>query len=221
MKKFILLFVMLAIPFTSYSLDIKKYKIKSGILEQKIEGTTNGTQTIYFDDYGIREATYTKTVTKIFGISSTTETITINDKDWSINIDLKEKTGTRMPNKAIKEMIDELTEKDYEKFGERMLEKLEAKKIGNETIAGKNCEVWEIKKLNATSWSYEWVPLKTTATVMGMTTTYTTTNFKENVSIPADKFQVPKGIKITDQEAPANMDELMKMMEKGMQGEEE
>ncbi len=218
MKKLVLLIAMLVIPFTSYSIDLKKYQIKSGIIEQKIEGTVTGTQTTYFDDYGIKEATYTKNTMKILGISKSTETLTISDKDWTIDINLDEKTGTRVSNKVIKDMLDGIAEKDYERFGEEMLKKLGGKKVGNEVILGKNCEVWEIKKVNTTSWIYKGIALKSVVSMMGMTTNYTATSFQENVPIPAEKFQVPKGIKITDEEInkedmPVNLEDMFKMLQ--------
>ncbi len=221
MKKVALLISIFFLLFVvANSLDIKKYKIKSGIIEYKIEGMSEGTETVYFDDYGIKEARYTKTVTKIMGFSTETNTITITDKDWSYSIDLNEKKGTKMANKQLKEMLDGISQKDYEEFGKKMLEQMNAKKIGNETILGKNCEVWEIGKMNSKTWNYEYVPLKVEINLMG-TMTNTATKFEENVKIPADKFEVPKGITITEQESPdMNMDDILKMMQKASEEEE-
>lgn len=212
--------IMLVLPIVASAIDIKKYQVKSGIIEYKIEGTINGTETVYFDDYGIKEARLTKTVVKIFGISNETETLTITDKEWNYNIDLKEKTGTKMKNEQMKQMLDGLTQKEYEEFGKKMMTEMGGKLVGNESILGYNCEVWDVSKISSKTWNYKYVPLKTEVNMMGATT-YLATSFKENVSIPADKFQVPKGIKVTEQEMPEGEMDMFKMMQKAMEGEEE
>lgn len=200
---------------TSYSLDIKRYKVKSGIIEYKIEGAINGTETVYFDDWGIKEAKINKTEIKMMGFKTETHTLTITDKDWGYNINLDDKTGTKASNKEIKEMLDGMTQKDYERFGEKMMEDMGGVKVGNESILGYNCEVWDVKNLNSKTWNYNYVPLKIEMNMMGGVT-YTAVKFEANAKIPADKFSVPKGIKITEQEVPSfDMKDLQKMMQQG------
>jgi hypothetical protein len=219
MKRLVLLIVFAVLFSTNAdALDLKKYKIKSGIIEYKIEGSTKGTEILYFDDWGLREAKETKTQMRIFGIKTETNTLNINDKDWSYNIDLKEKTGTKSSNDLMKDIIGKISEEEAEQYGEIMYKELDARKVGNETVLGKNCEVWEIRKLNSKVWIYEQVPLKMEVDMLGKTT-YTATKFEANASVPSSKFEVPKGIKITElTDQPKNMDELMRQM---MQGEDD
>ncbi len=190
------------------------------MIEYKVEGLAVGTEIVYFDDYGIKEARFTKTEAKIMGFSTTTNTLTITNKDWSYNINLDEKTGTKMKNKQLQELIDGITQKDYEEFGKKMLEQMDAKLVGNETILGKNCEVWDIRKMNGKTWNYKYVPLKIEINLMGKNIN-TAVKFEENIKIPADKFEVPKGISITEQEMENfNMDDMFKMIQKGVESEE-
>ena len=217
MKKNLLVICLFVLISNAYSIDIKKYQIKSGIIEYKIEGMSNGSEIVYFDDYGIKEARFTKTEAKIMGFTTTANTITITDKDWSYNINLDEKTGTKMNNKQLQELIGRITQKDYEEFGKKMLEQMDAKHIGNETILGKSCEVWDIRKMNGKTWNYKYVPLKIEINMLGTNTT-TAIKFEENAKIPSDKFQVPKGITITEQEMEnMNMDDLVKILQKGIE----
>ena len=46
--------------------DVKKYNIKSGIIEYEMKGVQTGTQTLYFDDWGKKEATYSEQETKLW-----------------------------------------------------------------------------------------------------------------------------------------------------------
>jgi len=57
--------------------DFKKYPFKSVIIEYQIEGKTTGNKTIYIEDYGYKEATYSQTVTKMMGMKTEENTATI------------------------------------------------------------------------------------------------------------------------------------------------
>ncbi|MGB9702255.1 MAG: hypothetical protein ACPL1A_05945 [Candidatus Kapaibacteriota bacterium] len=215
----IYLFIFLLVCFSNaYSIDMKKYQVKSGIVEYSISGIQTGKQTLYFDNWGLLSAEYTQATTTFMGMTVPTNTLSLTTQEWTYNIDLDKKEGTKIANKEIEELMKSLQGKDLEEIGRKMLEKLNAKKIGNETFLGKNCEVWEIQKLSSKVWLYKYIPLKTISNIMG-TITIEATKFEENVSIPADKLKVPSGIKITEQkftdEEKQNMEEIMKMMQNG------
>jgi hypothetical protein len=209
MKYFFSLMIAFAIIFssTSYSLDIKKYQIKSAIVEYKISGAQTGKETLYFDNYGFLEARYTESSMTMMGFTVETNTITISDKDWIYNIDMKEKKGTKMSNEMLKAMLDGLTQKDYEEFGRKMMQEMGGKKIGEETYMGKTCEVWTIESMNTKMWVYKLIPLKIEMTMFG-TVTYETVKFEENVSIPKDKFIPPKDIPVEEVQMPEFEDDM-------------
>lgn len=218
MRNIYLLIFLLVCFSNAYSIDMKKYQVKSGIVEYSISGVQTGKQTLYFDNWGLLSAEYTQATTTFMGMTVPTNTLSLTTQEWTYNIDLDKKEGTKIANKEIEELMKSLQGKDLEEMGRKMLEKLNAKKIGNETFLGKNCEVWEIQKLSSKVWLYKYIPLKTISNIMG-TITIEATKFEENVSIPADKLKVPSGIKITEQkftdEEKQNMEEIMKMMQNG------
>ncbi len=218
MKKLIISLVILLCAVSSYSIDMKKYQIKSGIVEYKITGKQQGTQTLYFDNWGLLSSEYQEATTSMMGMTVKSYTLNITDKEWTYNINLDEKTGTKVSNKDIKDLMNSLDKKDMDELGRKMMERLGGKKIGNETFLGKNCEVWELTKLKSKVWVYKYIPLKTIMNIIGEVT-IEAVKIEDNASVAADKFVVPKGIKITEQkiteEEKQMSEEMMKMFGNG------
>jgi hypothetical protein len=154
----------------------------------------------------------------MFGMKVESKTLDILDKYWSYSIDLKEKTGTKIAKKDIEDLYKSLKEEDMEKLGRKIMEDLDAKRLPNETILGRSCEVWEIQKLSSKVWTYKMVPLKTEMNIMGKQV-IEAVSFEENIAIPKDKLQVPKGIKISEEqmteEEKQQSQEMMKMIQGG------
>lgn len=69
MKKLIISLVILLCAVSSYSIDMKKYQIKSGIVEYKITGKQQGKQTLYFDNWGLLSSEYQETTTSVMGMT--------------------------------------------------------------------------------------------------------------------------------------------------------
>lgn len=218
MKKIFAAIAMLLIAFSSYAIDMKKYQIKSGIVEYKITGTQQGTQTLYFDNWGLLTAEFMEVTTKMMGITMRSSTLNLTDKDWTYNINLDDKTGTKISNKELQELMNSTNKKDLEELGRKMLEKLGGRKLNNETFMGRDCEVWEISKLNTKVWLYKYISLKSISNIVGEIV-IEATKIDENASVPAEKFIIPKDIKITKQkftgEEKKMSEEMMKMMQNG------
>jgi len=191
----------------------KRYRIKSGIIEYEMSGAQKGTETVYFDKWGMREAKYTKSSMTIMGITRKTNQLTIMDGEWVYTIDLDKKTGTKTKNPFLKEITEGAGTKDLGEIGERMMNRM-GEQVGSEEVAGKMCEVWEVKDAGSRSWVWNGIPLKTQVNMAGMQITMTATRFEEGALIPEDKFAIPAGATIT--EGP-DVKDLLKRMKKGDQ----
>ena len=47
----------------------KRYGIKSGVIEYIITGSQEGTKTLYFDSWGMRQAEYTRSILSVSGFT--------------------------------------------------------------------------------------------------------------------------------------------------------
>jgi len=171
------------------------FKSKSGIIEYEYSGKSIGNETVYFDNHGNREARFKQTKTKMLGMTSEENTLTLRLDTVIYSIDLVEKTGTRQVisidvSKMSKEEI-----KEWEEWGRQMREDLGFEKTGEEQVLGRNCEIWE--GMGSKIWVWENMTLKSEVNLMGQWITEAK-KIDLNVKIDPDKFKIPDGIQIQD-----------------------
>ena len=183
--------------------SMRRYAIKSGVIEYKVSGIQTGTETIYFDDWGMKEAKYSKTELKMAGISQKVDQITYIDGEWNYTYDVAQNTGTKLKNPLFDMLAKNMDEKDMKALGEKMMKGMGGEKIGQEEVLGKTCDVWEIKQFKSKTWVWKNIPLKTESKMMQILT-IEATNFEENASVAADKLSPPKDVEFKD------MTEMMK-----------
>jgi hypothetical protein len=211
---FLALFLLASWNADGFSQDFRRYKIRSGIVEYKLSGMQTGTETLYFDRWGMREAKYTQTEIKAGSISVKQNRLGLLDGEWPYAVDLDQKTGTKIATPMMKELAGAAKRegKDATDLGEEMLARMGGRKIGMETLLGKTCDVWEIKSLNAKSWVWQGLTLKTEVNMMGKTTTTEAVRLQDNVSVPEEKLTLPQDVKITQGVNP--MDALKNLKKK-------
>jgi hypothetical protein len=191
---------------------VKKYPFKSAIVEMKYGGDCTGTQVIYIDDYGMKEARVENFKMKMMRMEVPTNKIDLTIGDWLYNIDMEKKEGTKMKNPFMDMMksMSEEQKKDLVKMGEDMMRQMGAKEAGEETIAGKPCKVWTMESLGTKVWTWSGLTLKSRADLMGVKQHLEATNVQIDVPVPADKFEVPAGVKVTE----TSMEQMMQQSEK-------
>jgi len=179
---------------------IKRYGIKSGIVKYKLIGTQEGEESIYFDQWGLREAKFNKATIKIGNTSQSNETLTILNSEGMYTIDLINKTGLKSPYKILDQLktLAASSGGDLAIAGMKMLEAMGGKKQGTEEFLGKSCEVWFVKATETKMWIWKGITLKSTINIMGMKQTTEAIDIQSDASVPEDKFKVPEGIKISD-----------------------
>ena len=188
MKYYLILVIALFVTFVGQAQNFKRYPFKSGIIHYQFEGKTTGTEVLYFDEYGKYEARYTKTMTKVFGVLTKEDKISLLKEAEQIEYDRLTNEYTQMTN-PLYESFSQNESLNYEEFGEDAIEKMGYRKIGQSTVLGKECDVWNgIGKL------YTWraLTLKLEMKVMGVNFVQTATNLKLDVPIEASLFDLPE-----------------------------
>ena len=165
-------------------------ELKSAIIKYKVSGMNNGTETVYIDDWGRREAIYKKFTTKLMGIDIERNFMTLITENgkWVYNIDLNSRTAIKMNNKGFKALQGN--------SGSNMDVAIGATKIGTEEILGKVCDVWKKSYPYSMAWMWKGVALKKDQDVAAMGVITEATEIQENISIPEDKLIIPSDVKI-------------------------
>lgn len=165
--------------------NTKIYKIKSGHLVYKT--TMDMTIDTWFDDYGNKQ--YTVSSMEMFGEKSGTYSYIIDGYKYDYNIGSTE--GTKMPYYASATTdYDDVSAEDIKKYGIEML--------GNETIAGKDCQVVSIKSPIASKvWIWEGIPMKTVSK-LGKEDFIMEISEIETGDVDAGKFELPEGVTFSE-----------------------
>jgi hypothetical protein len=124
--------------------------------------------------------------------------LNILEGELGYNINLATRTGTKTTNPLFRKVLDRTPDKNLGDLGLRMLEEMGGVKTGTEEVAGKLCDLWEIKNLQSKSWLWKVVTLKVQVKMAGMEVTKTAVRFEEGVAIPNDKFAIPADVKISE-----------------------
>ena len=186
--------------------QLKRYKVKSGIIEYEItitgdvmgsKITGNGTERLYFTNYGalelVEETAYQTTAVNVFGNKSTntTETHTMKklDNGDSYSVDFKLKKIYKIKDPAMELTKTYEPNADAGKVGEDMLKAIGGKKIGNEIYKDFDCDIWEAMGIK--QWIYKGVTLKSVGTLLGIKTTKEATNIAFNIDIDESHFKLP------------------------------
>ncbi|HJX71792.1 MAG TPA: hypothetical protein VJ346_07565 [Bacteroidales bacterium] len=168
----------------------KQYALKSGIIEYKHSGDENGTETVYFDEYGYKVASYRNTVRH--GEENKGWVITHGETQYLFDPE-ESSEGWKMKNPIIQYFNDC---EDIAKCNEDMLAKIGYQKAGTRMFLNKNCDVWKSK--NGEMLVYKGIMLRNQMSVMGSKTLQEATSFSEGATIPAAKFEVPKNIEFSE-----------------------
>lgn len=172
----------------------KRYGIKSGVIEYIITGSQEGTKTLYFDSWGMRQAEYTRSVLSVGGFTKSLNIANIIDGEYQYMINMDQNSGTRTRNPILKSIEQLRGQKGFNEFGEQMLLSEGFNKIGKDEFLGKDCDIYERKSTGTKAWVWEWLILKSETKSGGMNIILTATRINEGGSVPAEKFKIPEKV---------------------------
>jgi len=181
----------------------KKYDIKSGIVTYATKAMgMQGTQILYFDDYGKKELRETVTEIEMPGMKTRKVTAdltkdgyryeyeieNISNKENKLKKEIRKSKVLSIATSSMSAMASAMTEE--------MKKQYEYKDEGTETIAGVTGTKYSMKmgKGKMTGVIYKKVMLKTVMDMVDITAE----KFEENASIPEEKFELPKDYTIIE-----------------------
>jgi len=175
----------------------KRYGIKSAVIEYIITGSQEGTKTLYFDNWGMRQAEYTRSVLTVGGFSKPINIVNIIDGDYQYMINIDQNSGTKTRNPILRSMDELKGQKGFNEFGEQMLLSMGANKIGKEEFLGKDCDIYDMRNTGTRLWIWKWITLKSETNSRGLEINVTATRINEG-AVPKDKFKIPDNVTLNE-----------------------
>ena len=172
-----------------------KFLVKSAAIEfeSEIMGMKQN-MSMLIDKYG--ELSFVEMIGDFMGTKS--DNISIIKDGFEYNIDMIKKTGFRIPYN-IENNPEDI---DFSALTAEIMKKFNMKKEGTEVFLGKNCDKYTIDqpatKLKGFYLVWMGIPLKTDISVSGTPMKIIAKKLDLETKITPDKFEVPKGITITE-----------------------
>ncbi len=165
------------------------YSSKSGVIKYIFNGRKQGTEIIFFDNYGKLLSDLKKTFTLVDGDTIIESFLSIYKHDTLFEIDLNNRTILLSKSKGLPN--------NNKLISTTMIDALGYKKLGTEKIAGISCDIYlgDYGKL----WILGNVVIKSEMEIMDMLITSEATAYLTNIQIPKKKFDIPKKLKLINQ----------------------
>ncbi|MEO0403737.1 MAG: DUF4412 domain-containing protein [Bacteroidota bacterium] len=164
---------------------------ETGMVSFVHSGTMNGTEIWYWTNWGKKQRREVKTSIEMMGFKTEQNSISVilENKIYGLNED--DKTATLIKS----DMAANLQNMKYD--DEAFLEKMGGKKVGSETIIGKECVVWKMESMMATVSVWKGLALHSVVEMMGTKNEITADKVDLNYSPSSDLFDV-SGYEIKD-----------------------
>lgn len=133
------------------------YGVEHGIVEYQISGADQGKQTLYFDQWGLRQARYKVVETQRWG---TTSTVTLNLGSDILTYNPNKNLGQKKEDLNLKQLLANFKPQETQILSLQVLGLLGGKKIKEDTVLDRVCEVWETPTPKMKVWLYNGVVLK-------------------------------------------------------------
>ncbi|WP_198305626.1 hypothetical protein [Arcobacter vandammei] len=188
LKKFF--FISIFCATSIFASQNRAYDVKSAIIEYAIvaESQNNkeyikGSSKMYFKDFGDLEITDTTMIQKVFDEEEKERNIVKISKDTMFNVDFDEEIIY-----SSKVASDENGSSRFV-LNKENLEKMGASWVGNETILGYKCDIWQLG--DDRIWTYNAVPLRQISKSSSGMQMQEAKIANFNIDIKDDKFKLP------------------------------
>ncbi len=186
----------------------KRYDLQSGIVtyEPMVIMGIKSVSTLYFDDYGRREARETVTDSNIMGMKSHEKKVDITDGNYMISYEVEKmvngkdetsKVATKTDMRKVKQMAMKMV-KGFDP--EQMKRDFDYREEGSEVVAGVTGTKYSVSmnKERRDERVYGVLYKKISLSTQMGGISIKAQKIEENVPVPASKFEVPAGYTIKD-----------------------
>jgi hypothetical protein len=171
----------------------KRYGVEKGTLVFQYTGAVSGTDYIYFDNWGWREAKYTRTKTEIGTFKEEANMVQyIDGENRNMYNPATNKTRYFDGRQAIV-VADKYGTKDMVAFNDVLTRNMGGRPDGKVMVGNIECDAWYIEKHQAHLFMWQGITMGEESYVNGIMVGRTCTSIELKKNPPLDKLVLPKG----------------------------
>ncbi|MCB9771346.1 MAG: hypothetical protein H6754_02195 [Candidatus Omnitrophica bacterium] len=171
------------------------YGIERGMIQYEISGSSTGTETLYFDQWGMRQVRIKSEETQRWGVNNT---VTFNFAEKIIIIDPNKNLGQKLEDADLKKFLLSHTPDDSGLIAMQFAEFMGGTKVKNENILERPCELWDIKNLKLKNSFWKGIPLKIEVQTVEGTVNYKAVKIDETIVVDEAMFTIPESVRFID-----------------------
>ncbi len=171
------------------------YGVEHAVIEYEISGAVKGKKTLYFDQWGMRQARHKVAETQRWG---TTSTVTLNLGADIVIYDPNKNLGQKKEDIVLKQLLANFKPEDVKLLSVLALELSSGKKIKDETFLDRPCEVWETAEPKTKTWVCEGMALKIQEETPEGVVISTAVSVDLTTPIDENLFLVPEAVRLID-----------------------
>lgn len=174
----------------------KRYGIEKGTLVFQYTGISSGTDYIYFDNWGWREAKYTRSTTKLGTFSEETNAVQYLDGESRYVYQNATNKAKFYDGRQAVTIAEQSGTKDLAAYGDVMLRNMGAKQTDKSKIQNIECDVWSIEDKNVKLFMWKGITMGEESYVNGNLVGRKLTQVELQKDPPLDKLVLPKGTEV-------------------------
>ncbi len=168
--------------------DVNKYPFKSGMIKYKLEGRVEGTEEIYFDNYGNKLYDLKTVCHETKGILSCDSSLRIVCSDTIIILNTSEQTACSYF------LEDTVINCNNNIVSADILESMGFFKSGTDNITGVICNIYSGE--NGTMWVWNNIIIKSEMEIMNINMKMEAVEILTEIDVADSKFKLPKNYKL-------------------------
>lgn len=174
----------------------RRYGIEKGALIFRIDGAMKGTEHIYFDHWGWREAKYTRTTTDVGSLQEHTNQVQYLEGERRYVYDPETNTANYFDSPQVRQSAEKYQTRDMVKVGIEMLKNMGGKPAGTGKIGDIDCDIWEIEQYRTTLHMWQGLTMKEQSFAGNIPVRRACVQIETDKEVPLERLLLPAGAKI-------------------------
>jgi hypothetical protein len=174
----------------------KRYGIEKGIVHFELEGAVTGTEILYFEQWGWREARYIQTTTEAGSILENTNTVQFLDGESRYEYFPEKKQAALFESPQVQQAALRYKTRDMVKVGIEMMKNMGGVRKGLGLVIGEQCEIWELSRYKTTVYMWKGLTLKEESMAAGVPVKRFAVKITKRVDPPDGKLFIPKNTRL-------------------------
>lgn len=171
----------------------KRYGVEKGTLVFQYTGVSSGTDYIYFDNWGWREAKYSRCTTKLGTFSEETNAVQYLDGESRYIYQPASNKAKYFDSRQAVIIAEKNGTKDLSLYSDEMLRGMGGKQNGKVKIQNIDCDVWNIESQNVKLFMWKGITMGEESYVSGNLIGRKLMRVELDKNPPAEKLVLPKG----------------------------